>query len=51
MQSEIDSLRQQIATLQIELALKEQIQKMQSEIDLLKWRINEITSVDSTEYK
>ncbi|CAG8624574.1 37235_t:CDS:1 [Gigaspora margarita] len=47
MQSEINSLRQQIATLQIELALKEQIQKMQSEIDLLKWRINEITSVDS----
>ncbi|RHZ45568.1 hypothetical protein Glove_669g1 [Diversispora epigaea] len=43
MQSEIDSLRRQIATLQIELALKEQIQKMQTEIDSLKVQINEIT--------
>ena len=32
MQSEIDTLRQQIATLQTELALKEQIQKMRSEL-------------------
>ena len=46
MQSEIDSLRQQIASLQTELALKEQIQKMQSEIDILKVQINEITGND-----
>src|SRR2546430_53168 len=46
MQSEIDSLRQQIATLQTELALKEQIQKMQSEIDTLKVQIIEITGND-----
>ena len=46
MQSKIDSLRQQIASLQTELALKEQIQKIQSEIDILKMQINEITGND-----
>ncbi|CAG8460055.1 11986_t:CDS:2 [Ambispora leptoticha] len=47
MQSEIDSLRQQIATLQIELALKEQIQKMQFEINTLKVQIDEIIVISN----
>jgi len=46
MQSEIDSLRQQIAILQTELALKEWIQEMQSEINTLKVQIIEITGND-----
>ncbi|RHZ49348.1 hypothetical protein Glove_522g9 [Diversispora epigaea] len=50
MQSEIDLLRRQIVTLQTELVYKEQIQKMQSEIDSFKVQINKITSKNNEDY-